>query len=64
MPVMLGENFVKHMLLTSSESRKLRKKNISNKWLKIKNTIAYMAKMTSTNKALIKNLGEYLDKVK
>ena len=44
MHVILGERFVSHMLLTSSEPRKLRRKILSNKLLKIKKkAVAYMA---------------------
>jgi hypothetical protein len=59
----MGNRDVKHILLSSPETKKWRMQFISKKWLCINEELAYRKIINCTNKAYIINLGEYLDKV-
>jgi hypothetical protein len=63
-PLCMGNEDVKHMLLSWPETKKWRMQFMSKKWLCINEELAHREVIKCTNKAHIINLGEYLDEVR
>jgi hypothetical protein len=63
-PLCGGNEDVKHVLLSCSETKKGRMQSMNKKWLCINEEVAYKKIVHCTTKNHIIHFGEYLDKVK